>query len=206
MRSRGGSGKVWKVARTLGRRGRGGKGLPPLLFFTDPARTPDPAAILSRLPRGAGVVYRAFGHVDAVNSARSLRALAHSRGLVFLVGAAEALATACRADGLHLPERDLGRAHRLRARHRTWILTGAAHSRSALARAGRAGVHAAVVSAIFPSGSPSAGVPLGARRLGAWIRNGRTRVYALGGVNGRNAAQLTRTGAVGIAAIDGVLD
>ena len=43
-----------------------GKLLPRLFFFTDPIRTPDPARILTRLPRGAGVVYRAFGAADAV--------------------------------------------------------------------------------------------------------------------------------------------
>ena len=206
MRSRGGPGKVWKVARTLGRRGRGGKGLPPLLFFTDPVRTPDPAAILARLPAGAGVVYRAFGDVDAVNTARRLRALALRKGLIFLVGADEPLAAACRADGLHLPERDLGRARRLRARHRNWILTAAVHSTLALARAGRAGVDAAVLSAIFPSRSASAGSPLGPRRLSAWIRAGKIGVYALGGVNGDTSSRLARTGAIGIAAIEGVLD
>jgi len=35
--------------------------LPALLFFTDPARTPDPAADAANLPKGAAVVYRAFG-------------------------------------------------------------------------------------------------------------------------------------------------
>ena len=62
------SGGFWTLARTaafLGlrahlRKGGARKSLPNLLFFTDPVRTPDPEAIARRLPRGAGVVVRAF--------------------------------------------------------------------------------------------------------------------------------------------------
>jgi len=39
--------------------------LPALLAFTDPVRTPDPAALATSLPRGAGLVFRAFGAADA---------------------------------------------------------------------------------------------------------------------------------------------
>jgi thiamine-phosphate pyrophosphorylase len=57
------------------------KALPPLLFFTDPARTPDPEAAARRLPKGAAVVFRAFGAPDAEARARRLRALCRARGL-----------------------------------------------------------------------------------------------------------------------------
>lgn len=206
MQSSDGPGVVWRMARTLGRRGRGGKGLPPLLFFTDPVRTPDPGAIIARLPKGAGVVYRAFGDVDAVNKGRALRSLARRKGLIFLVGADEALAMACGADGLHLPERDLDRAPLLKSRHRRWVFTGAAHSRAALSRARRYDLDAAVLSAVFPSRSASAGAPLGAARLASWLRSSGMPSYALGGIGRRTAGRLARTGAIGIAAIEGVLD
>ena len=40
--------------------------LPPLLFFTDPERTPRPWETAARLPAGAAVVFRAFGRADAL--------------------------------------------------------------------------------------------------------------------------------------------
>ncbi|HEY2177706.1 MAG TPA: thiamine phosphate synthase, partial [Caulobacteraceae bacterium] len=71
--------QIWRATRRLaGRRGRG-RSLPPLLFFTDPSRTPDPAGIAERLPRGAGVVYRAFGAPDALAVGRRLAAVCRRR-------------------------------------------------------------------------------------------------------------------------------
>ena len=103
--------------------------LPPLFFVTDPGRTPDPVAVAERLPRGAGVIYRAFGATDAVATGRRLRETADERGLVLLIGLDAALAEICAADGVHLPERALDQGPALRARRAGWILTGAAHGR-----------------------------------------------------------------------------
>ena len=54
--------RLWRAARRLraGRKAAGDR-LPPLLFFTDPDRTPSPETVMKRLPRGAGVVFRPFG-------------------------------------------------------------------------------------------------------------------------------------------------
>ena len=176
--------------------------LPPLIFVTDPTRTPEPEAIAARLPRGAGVIYRAFGAADALAAARRLRAIADTRGLVFLVGADEALAAAAGADGLHLPEAMAGRARRIRARRPGWILTGAAHSPRALAKAASLGLDAALFSTVFESRSPSAGTPWGAVRFAGLVRGARLPVYALGGVTMKNARRLEASGAVGLAAVE----
>jgi thiamine-phosphate pyrophosphorylase len=191
---------LWRTARTLGRRTRGRKPLPPLLFFTDPARTPHPERTLPTLPRGAGVVFRAFGAPDARERGRRLAALARRHGLIFLVGADAPLARAVRAGGVHLPER-LARLSR-RLRRPGWIVTAAAHSLPALLAARQAGADAAVLSPVFPSRSASAGRPLGPVRFAALVRAAGLPVYALGGVDAQTARRLVGSGAIGLAAIE----
>lgn len=161
-------------------------------------RTPDPEAAAARLPRGSAIVYRAFGAADAQAVALRLKAIARRRGLKLLIGADEALAARVGADGVHLPERLASRARRIRAKHPNWLITAAAHG----PRAARAQVDAVVVSAIFPSNSPSAGGPLGALRLARIVSAARSPVYALGGVNQTTAARLLATGVVGIAGVE----
>jgi thiamine-phosphate pyrophosphorylase len=182
------------------------KGLPRLLVFTDPARTPDVEAVARALPAGAALVHRSFGAADAEAVARRLKPILHARGAKLLVGADWRLAAAVGADGVHLPERLASRAGALRRAHPGWIVTAAAHSLAAAraARAaGRAGADAAVVSAVFPSRSPSAGSPIGHLRLAAMARAAGVPVYALGGVNDRTAARLKDAGLAGLAAVEG---
>jgi thiamine-phosphate pyrophosphorylase len=194
---------LWRSARRLGPAARGRK-RPPLLFFTDPARTPDPLAAAARLPRGAGVVFRSFGRADAGAVGAGLRALARRQGLVFLVGADARLSAALGADGVHLPERLMHLAPRLRRARPRWILTGAVHGRRGLVRARRLKLDAAVLSPVFDSRSPSATSPLGVVRFAGLVRGAGLPVYALGGVTARNAPRLALTGACGLAAVDGV--
>jgi thiamine-phosphate pyrophosphorylase len=169
-----------------------------MLAFTDPTRTPDVEALALSLPRGAGLVYRAFGGPDAEADAGRLTRIARRRGLILLIGADAALALRVGAQGVHLPERLAGQGAGLR--RKGLLVTAAAHS----ARAARvAGVDAVVVSAIFPSNSPSAGKPLGPIRLAALVRATRRPVYALGGITNETARRLLSTGVAGLAGIDG---
>jgi thiamine-phosphate pyrophosphorylase len=197
-----------RTAQFLGRRARTrkrarkGPVLPSLLFFTDPARTPDPEAIARRLPRGAAVVFRAFGAADAEARGGRLRKIARSRGLILLVGAEPGLAERLGADGVHLPERLAHRARRLKAAHPGWIVTAAAHSAAAARRALAAGADAVVVSTVFASRSASAGAPMGAIRLAILTRRAGGPVYGLGGIDNKKARLLKGTGLTGIAAVD----
>ncbi|WP_340645677.1 thiamine phosphate synthase [Phenylobacterium sp.] len=150
------------------------------------------------LPKGSAIVYRAFGAADAATVALRLKAIALRRGLKLMIGADEALAVEVGADGIHLPERLVSNAVRIRARHPTWLITAAAHS----PRAARIQVDAVVVSAVFPSNSRSAGRPLGPLRLAQIVRQARSPVYALGGVSQSTAARLLATGVVGIAGVE----
>ncbi|MBA4014218.1 MAG: thiamine monophosphate synthase [Phenylobacterium sp.] len=185
----------------MGRRAAGrNPPLPPLLFFTDPARTPDIEAAARRLPRGSAIVYRTFGAPDAEARARRLAQIAAARGLLLLIGADADLAARVGADGVHLPERLAGRARRLR--RPGWIVTAAAHSAWAARRGLAAGADAVVVSAVFPSNSPSAGAPLGQLRLARLARVAGGPVYALGGINDETARRLLPAGLVGLAAVE----
>jgi thiamine-phosphate pyrophosphorylase len=182
------------------------KALPALLVFTDPARTPDVEALARRLPRGAALVFRAFGAADAELQARRLRALVAARGGRLLVGADAGLAARVGAHGVHLPERAAARAGALKAARPDWIVTAAAHSLGAARRARAAGADAAVVSAVFPSRSPSAGAPIGPLRLATIARAAGLPVYALGGVNETTARRLKDLPLAGLAAVDAFRD
>jgi thiamine-phosphate pyrophosphorylase len=175
-----------------------------MFFVTDPDRTPDPLAIADRLPRGAGVIYRAFGAADALKTARALRRIAERRGLILLIGADAVLAARSGAHGVHLPERHLHQAARLRARRPDWLITGAAHSGRAVHAAGRVGLDAALVSPVFPSNSSSAKTVLTPVRFALLTAQASLPVYALGGVKAATAQRLIGTGAAGLAAVEGV--
>jgi thiamine-phosphate pyrophosphorylase len=190
------------AAATFPPRTARGVTLPSLLFFTDPARVPDPTTVAERLPRGAGIVFRAFGAPDADEQGRRLRAIANERGLLLLVGAHANLAEGIGADGLHMPERLATDIPRLRAEHARYLITVAAHDLGAMQAAERAGADAVVVSPVFPSNSPSAGEPLGLKGLEGLIAATALPVYALGGVRARTVTQLIGGGLVGIAAVE----
>jgi len=192
-------GALWRVAQGLNAAGSLKRALPPLLFLTDPQRTPDPVTVAERLPAGAGVVYRSFGAKDGVEVARRLRETADRRGLKLLVGVIPELAEACGADGVHLPERLAHQAGPLRRGRPDWIVTAAAHSRRAVLAAD---ADAVVVSPAFLSRSPSAGTPLGPLRL-ARLARGRA-AYALGGVDNKTARRLIDAGLIGLAAVEGL--
>ncbi len=197
-----------RAAATLGRRARRGKRpaatLPNLWFVTDPARTPDPVAVAKTLPRGAGVIFRAFGAADAETTGKALAVVARRRGLVLLAGADPELARRIGAHGLHLPQRLARLAPRLRARHPDWLITGAAHDARAVLAAERLGLDAVLLSPVFPSRSPSAVRPLGLMRFARLAALTTRPVYALGGVNATTARRLLATRAAGLAAVDGL--
>jgi thiamine-phosphate pyrophosphorylase len=199
-----------KTAARLGRPARRGKRrsagkplLPSLWFVTDPERTPDPEAIVANLPRGAGVIYRGFGAPDAPAIAARLRRLTARRGIILLIGADAALAAAVGADGVHLPERLMDQAPRLRHARPQWLITAAAHGPRAVSKGGGLGLDGLLVSVIFPSRSPSAGKAMGVTRLAALARGSKVPVIALGGVNDKTAPRLIGAGVRGLAAVEG---
>jgi thiamine-phosphate pyrophosphorylase len=177
---------------------------PPLLFFTDPARTPEPLRTAKALPPGAGVVYRAFGVADASDVARRLREVTADQGVRLLIGLDADLAERVGADGLHLPERALGSATMLRDRHPDWLLTGAVHSAAAV-RTAPPSLDALVLSPLFRAGGASSGkAALGVEAFAAIARASALPVYALGGIGPAMLGGLAETGACGVAAVDAI--
>ncbi len=175
--------------------------LPPLFFLTDPERTPDPVAVVARLPAGCGVIYRHFGAPDRAEVALALAKVVADRGLCLLIGADPELAQTVGAHGVHWPEAQLGEARHWRGMFA--INTASAHNRRAILRAQQAAMDAALVSAVFASKSASAGSPIGAARFRDLAQGVDMPLYALGGINADTAASVVQY--AGLAAIEGVL-
>jgi len=165
-------------------------------------RTPDILKIARRLPRDFGIVWRHYGADRRLATGRQLARICRQRGLILLISADPQLAAQIGADGVHWPEARLS-GNRFSPPH--FIETASAHTPRAIARAARLGVDAVIVSAVFPSRSPSAGKPLGVLKFRQLARSAALPVYALGGVSAVNAAR-AMAHAAGWAAIDGVID
>lgn len=176
--------------------------LPPLLFFTDPERTPRPWETAARLPAGAGVVYRHFGAADAAETAARLRTMTREAGVRLLIGLDDALAEAVGADGVHLPQPALERAATLKAAHPDWIVTGALHGAVENLEA----LDAVALSPVFAAGGASSVRPaLGLEGFSALAAHLAHPAYALGGINAENATNLIGGGACGIAGVGGIV-
>ena len=176
--------------------------LPPLLFFTDPRRTPEPWTTAAHLPAGSAVVYRHFGAAGAEATARRLRDITTIRDVRLLIGLDAALAEAVGADGVHLPERARDRAGAFRHTHPDWLITGAAHI-DGDPEAPTAGIDALVLSPVFPTNSPSPFRPaLGGEGLAEAVRRSGLPIYGLGGIDAANVGALIGTGACGIAGVE----
>lgn len=202
---------LWRTATALARAATAvsppdrpeGRPLPPLLFFTDPTRTPRPWETAARLPTGAAVVYRHFGALRALETGLRLRAATKAAGVRLLVGLDADLADRIDADGVHLPERALSAAYALSGRRPDWLLTGAAHSMHAVKDA--RDLDALVLSPVFPAGGVSATrAALGIEGFKALAAVAPCPVYALGGICAANAPALIESGACGIAGVEAV--
>lgn len=203
---------LWEVASGLAREAakvsrnekRPGPGLPPLLFFTDPDRTPRPWETAARLPVGAGVVFRSFGAADARETAMRLREATRRRDGLLLIGLDADLAEAVEADGVHLPDRALDRVSALAAARPDWRITGAAHAAERLTQWGP-DLDAVVLSPVFPAGGASGErPPLGVDAFRAAVVGAACPVYALGGIDAGNARRLQGSGACGLAGIGAI--
>jgi len=183
------------LAKRLNREA-GAPAIPALYFFTDPERTPDPLAAAARLPRGTAIVYRHFGAPDCARTARRLAALCRARGLVLLIAADPALARRVGAQGIHWPERLLPAL-----RTGAGLVTVAAHSADALARAERFGADACVLGPVFATASAAGNVPLGLFHASQLAQTARVPIIALGGVTAHTATHLAGRGFAGLAAV-----
>ena len=178
-------------------------GVPPAFFLTDPQRTPDPVSVAEHLPAGWGVIYRHFGAAHRDWQARQLAEIANRRGLALLIAADPDLAIRAGAAGVHWP---FAQRHAARIwRSRFDLMTVSAHGGGEARQADADGLFdAALVSAVFPSRSPSAGAPIGAGAFRQLAQRSTLPIHALGGVTARSAASICDAG--GLAAIEGIRD
>lgn len=178
--------------------------LPPRLLMTDAARMAEPATDIARLEPGDAVIVRDYGRPERAAHARALKRLCRRRRLLLLVAADARLARAIGADGLHLPE-SLVAAPGWRCFKRPgWLVTAAAHSGGAIARAFRCGVDAVLLSPVFPTASHPGDRALGLLRFARLARASRLPVYALGGISGASQRRLKNLPIAGIAGISAV--
>jgi len=146
-------------------------------------RAADWAAAARRLPPASVVVVRA-------RDAKQRRRLAcQLEGMTRLLIADDpALAAEIGADGLHLPEKRMREAAHWRARFPHWIITSSAHSLRALMGAGA--LDAVFLSPVFATSSHKNARPLTPVRAAFMAALSPVPIYALGGIDGTNAARL----------------
>jgi len=174
--------------------------------MTDSARLADPRPAVMALPEASAVILRHYDDPDRAGLGRELKALCRKKKLTLLVAGDARLALSIDADGLHLAESFLSQNP---GTWRLWLRPGmllsiAAHSPKALAKAAAADADLALLSPVFPTKShPDVGC-IGVLRFTRWIKKAGLPVYALGGVNKGNALRLHSGGAAGWAAIGGL--
>ncbi|MGH6879251.1 MAG: thiamine phosphate synthase [Rhizomicrobium sp.] len=191
-----------QLARAARQLNRGaGLGLPPLVLLTDDERLPDPIAAVLALPPGSLVVLRSRDKGRRMALATSLTRLARARGLEWIVADDAPLAANAGAQGAHFPEHQIALAARWRVSRPQWLITCAAHSLRACARAAAAGADAVLLSPVFPTASHPDRPHFGSFRLRLIARAAPLPVYALGGVDEQSARRLAGSQLAGLAAI-----
>jgi thiamine-phosphate pyrophosphorylase len=202
---------LWRIASGLAREAAkvsrppapSRPGLPPLLFFTNPERTPEPWRIAQGLPAGARPCLGRPMRRNVDEPRPRLREVTRERGVLLLIGRDVDLAQDVGADGVHLPEVLIGDAAALRTAHPDWLTTATFHDRTPAPLL--TGLDALVISPVFPAGGASAASPpLGLSRLTVLTGTLGLPAYALGGIDAKNAHELEGSGACGVAGIGSI--
>lgn len=191
---------------------RSGANLPSRLALTDADRAPDPLVLLSALPSGSGLVWRAYSEATTRAKLNALRAAARTAHVALWVTHEDHRRSRMAEVNIHLPERALktpltdGMFKGPRSNSSYGLVTAAAHSKRAIVAAARAGVDAVLISPVFSTRSHPGGSALGVTRFAALARFARSLglgVYALGGItDATKIRRLKQSGAIGIAGID----
>jgi thiamine-phosphate pyrophosphorylase len=168
----------------------------PLVLMTDD-RKADWVRAARALPQGSMVVVRGRDAKQRRMLAEQLQGLA-----TLLIADDPVLAAETGAAGLHLPEARMREAAHWRARYPHWIITASAHSLRALMGAHM--LDAVFLSPVFATTSHKQARPLTPVRAAFIAAHAPVPVYALGGINSRNAALLAPAFS-GIAAIGSLL-
>jgi thiamine-phosphate pyrophosphorylase len=191
-----------RAARQLNR--AGGAALPALILLTDDERLPDPAPAIRALPPGSLVVLRSRDRARRIALVAWLASVFRERRLRWIIAGDALLAAKSGADGVHFPEHEIALAARWRVRRPQWLITCAAHSLRASARASRAGADAILLAPVFATASHPVRAHLGNMRTRLIAKAAPLPVYALGGLDSLTARRLAGAQLAGLAAIGGL--
>jgi len=184
---------LWEVANGLSVPTR----LPRVLVMTDP-RKPEPEM---DWPGVVAVIYRHFGADSRQGVAERLRAETFAKGHKLLVGEDVELAMAVGADGVHFRRDATLSGPRLwRERCPDWLISMAGIKTGAYA-ATLDVLDGLLVSSVFPSASPSAGMPIGVKGLRERAGALNVPIFALGGVNPHTVGTLAGLPIAGVAGV-----
>lgn len=163
-------------------------------------------ASLSALPAammdGMGVIFRNYEDAARAENAAELAHLCQSRKLPLLIAKDPDLARSVNADGLHLPEYLLPRLAEFRAAHPDWLISAAVHDHRKMLLGPVPDLF--LLSPVYKTRSHPQATTLGAETFNLWAEKSPAPVFALGGIDEKNAAVLTR--ASGIAGIGCFID
>lgn len=156
--------------------------LPRLWLLTDQRNDAGLEAVLVRMPRGSGLVFRHYHLAEAQRSERfrRLARLARARGMVVILSGDPRTARKWGADGVY---GSLRRAPGL-------LRLATAHSLREIAAANRAGADAVLLSPVFATRSHPGAKTLGRVRFRLLARHAAMPVIALGGMDRRSAGSL----------------
>lgn len=183
--------------------------LSPLVLMSDPIVHKDVLAAARAMPRGAAIIYRHFGEAQREDIVHRLRQETFARDQQFLVGNDPGLAIKCGADGVHFTRDEaLIEPTVWRARCPDWLIS-IAGIKDTDSEGGDGDyidyggdlsvLDGLMISSVFASSSPSAGKPIGLKRLLGITAVLGAPIYALGGVNEQTAEALNGYGLSGLA-------
>lgn len=183
--------------------GRYAKNPPSIWLMTDERIAPEALlASVARLPAGkAGIVFRHYRSAPSERRALFDRvaAAARRRRLVLLLAGSAKQAAGWKADGWH------GGSPRPAGAGRVLLHSMAVHDAREMKAAARAGANLIFLSPLFPTRSHPGARALGRTRFAALANRVGMPVIALGGVRAEHRRILRGIGAVGWAAIDGLV-
>ena len=197
-----------KVARLLNSK-VGTIELPPTILMTDDLRGPNPIQSIKKLDPKCGIVFRHYNTKSRFKLGLKVKRVCQKKKILFIVAGSYSLACKLDADGLHLPEYKLLACPlkvRMWSRRPNKILTASAHSHSTLMKCRDLPVNAVMVSPVFKTESHPNQEALGISRFQKLASSTPTPIYALGGINNANAAQLLNSPAIGIAGISAIAE
>lgn len=181
--------------------------LSPMVLMTDPNLIPDPVDAARQLPRGSAIIYRHFGAVDKLKTAKTLRDYTLEHGQQFLIGNDPELAIEVEADGVHFRRDAALIAPSVWRKHQPkWLITMAGVKEGYLGYTQPLTcLDGLFISSIFKSESETAGPPIGISAFKELCTKLDVPVFALGGVNTKTVSPLKDSGAAGIAGISGIM-